>query len=288
MRTQLGTRTARRPVPLRPSVWCVLLALLVAVAAVACSDDGGDDDDAGSGETSTTVPADTEAAAEPLAILVTNDDGVGSEGIDVLVQGLAGLPDVTVTVVAPAENETGSSDTTTPSSVPVEDTATASGYEAVAVQGFPADSVIYALDGLGLEPDLVVSGINEGQNIGDAVELSGTVGAARTAARRGLPALAVSAGLADLVDYETAVELALDWVEEHRDDLSPFEGQVVSINVPSCTEGEVRGVVEVPVGSGLGLEVAPDCTSALTEPVDDVEAFANGYASLSEVGTGDG
>ena len=79
-----------------------------------------------------------------------------------------------------------------------------------------------ALDELGLTPDLVVSGINEGQNLGPVVDLSGTVGAARAAARRGVPALAVSQGFGQDLDYEVAAGLVTDWIEAHADALRRF------------------------------------------------------------------
>ena len=144
---------------------------------------------------------------EPLTILVTNDDGIGAPGIDVLVNALLEIEDVEVHIVAPAENQSGSSDKTTAGGAPYADGATASGVEGTAVEGFPADTIAVALDELGLEPDLVVSGVNEGQNIGPLAYASGTVGAGRAAVRRGIPAIAGSAGFAAGADYELAAEL---------------------------------------------------------------------------------
>ena len=130
-----------------------------------------------------------------LDILVTNDDGYAAPGIDALVERLRALPGVKLTVVAPATNQSGTSDRTTPgpvSALTATEVTTASGYAATAVAGFPADSVNYALDVLKLSPDLVVSGSNAGQNLGVVAPISGTVGAARTAVRRGVPGVAVS------------------------------------------------------------------------------------------------
>jgi 5'-nucleotidase len=256
----------------------------VAVLAAACSaDDGG-----GASSTTATTGAPgtttTTAAPEPLRVLVTNDDGVAAEGIDALVEALRALPDVEVTVVAPDENKSGSGDQTTAGDLVTAAATTASGYPATAVTGFPADSVVWAL-GNGAEPHLVVSGVNEGQNIGPLTTISGTVGAALTAARRGIPALAVSAGAGDPVDYETGIEAAIDWIVEHRDALlaGTADLDVTTINSPTCPTGEVRGVVEVPTALDRGgrslTEV--DCASTLTDPADDIDAFANGYVSLS-------
>jgi 5'-nucleotidase len=226
-----------------------------------------------------------------LRVLVTNDDGVAAPGIDAFVRGLRRLDRVQVTVVAPAANQSGTSDRTTPGPLTTAEATTASGYKAIAVQGFPADTVNFALDGgIPRTPHLVASGINEGQNLGPVVSVSGTVGAARTAVRRGVPAVAVSQGLAKPPDYAAGVREAIKWVKKHRkaltrkDPAAPTE--VANINVPTCTAGKVRGLVEVPSATSGDITVTPDCTSTLKDPPDDLVAFANGYAALSEVPPG--
>ncbi|MEY3361923.1 MAG: hypothetical protein RL531_1642 [Actinomycetota bacterium] len=160
---------------MRRRVTTTLSVLTLAVTLVAC---GGSDDDAG-GE-----PTQPTARIPNLEILVTNDDGYAAPGIDALVERLRDLPGVEITVVAPATNQSGTSDRTTPgdvSALTAAKVATTSGYPATAVTGFPADSVNYALDVLDLDPDLVVAGSNAGQNLGVVAPISGTVGAARTA-----------------------------------------------------------------------------------------------------------
>jgi 5'-nucleotidase len=262
---------------------------LVACAAVVfagCSDDSSDSGDAP--ETNEAEQTTTTAAPEPLRILVTNDDGIGAEGIDELVEGLRGLPDVEVTVVAPATNQSGSGGKVTGGTLTASDATTASGYEATAVEGFPADTIVWALDQGGIEspPDLVVSGINEGQNLGPITNISGTVGAARAAATRGIPALALSQGLGAAIDYEHAVELALEWVEEWRASESSAP-EVESINVPTCGTGEVRELLELPVATDAGersvLSADVDCTVTVPAPADDLDGFNAGHATLSVV-----
>ena len=108
-----------------------------------------------------------------------------------------------------------------------------------------------AFDELGLTPDLVVSGINEGQNLGPVVDLSGTVGAARAGVRKGVPALAVSQGIGQDLDYEVAAGLVVDWIEENLDALRAGEVPtdiVANLNVPTCDTGELRGQLDVGVG----------------------------------------
>ena len=89
--------------------------------------------------------AKTTKNVKPLRVLVSNDDGVRAPGIDALVKALRKLPKVTVTVVAPAANQSGTGGKTTPGALTATRTTTKSGYPAIAVKGFPADSVNYAL-----------------------------------------------------------------------------------------------------------------------------------------------
>jgi 5'-nucleotidase len=230
----------------------------------------------------------------PLRILVTNDDGYAAAGIDALVEAVRKVPGVKVTVIAPAENKSGTGSSTTPGTLTTTDTATASGYPAVAVAGFPADTVIYALEqgGLPKKPNVVLSGINQGQNVGVAVDLSGTVGAAKAAAARGIPALAVSQGVraGGDPDYATGVKQALRWLKQHRKALTPKKGKKVAVvldnlNVPSCTTGQLRGLIEVPVaGSDVqGIADPQDCASTVTNPPNDVDALKAGYATITEL-----
>jgi 5'-nucleotidase len=243
--------------------------------------------------TTTEAPTTTTEAPEILRILVTNDDGIGAPGITALADALAELPDVEVTVVAPAENQSGTSDSTTPTTPTAVPAQTASGREGHAVPGFPADSVNAAFDQVLPElPHVVVSGTNEGQNIGPFVDLSGTVGAARTAARRGVPALAVSQGLGEPPAFAESVELAVAWVEEHREELlahtpgDPVD-TIDNINAPTCTAGEVRGLVEVTTATDFGAQdpFGPvDCTVTTEGATTDVEGFFTGYAVIATLG----
>lgn len=232
--------------------------------------------------TTTSVPAERD-----LHILVTNDDGVRAEGIDTLVRALNGVEGVDVTVVAPAGQQSGTGGKATAGPLTRRPAKTASGHAAIAVDGFPADTIRVALDDLGLEPDLVISGINEGQNLGPLVEISGTVGAARAAARRGIPALAVSQGLGEPLDFAEGAAIVVRWLEEHRDALALGEvpaDVVVNLNVPSCDAGEVRGTLEVALAPDLdGFAATTDCTSTATGFTEDVAAFGNGFATITDV-----
>jgi 5'-nucleotidase len=259
-----------------------LLAAVVSLAlfAGACSSSSD------TSSSSDSVAVATTAAPEPFRILVTNDDGVGAPGINAVVNGLLTIPNVEVTVVAPATNQSGSGSKTTDGPLTVTDATTESGYPAKAVTGFPADSIVWAIDqgGIDFTPDLVVSGINSGQNTGAATDLSGTVGAARAAVQRGIPALASSQGFPQeggSYDWPVGVQEVLGWVSANRDQLQTTT--VASLNIPTCNgQGTVKAVTVLPIGTELVLD-AQDCLSALTAPANDVIGFQNGYVTLTAV-----
>ncbi|QXC62144.1 hypothetical protein KSP35_04860 [Aquihabitans sp. G128] len=269
----------------------------------ACSSDGSDakaattTEAAPAGSTTTAAgPTDSTTttaapASEPLKILVSNDDGYSAEGISTLVDGLQTLDDVEVTVVAPLDQRSGTGGKTTEGTLAVSDVELKSGFAAKAVDGFPADTIRAAYDDLGLDPDLVITGINEGQNLGPLVNASGTVGAARAAVARGVPALATSSGLGQPVDYDAAVPFVLDWVKQHREAIEAGDepAAVTNLNVPSCATGEVRDLVETETDldgkAGDALKGTQDCSG--TDPADeaagDITEFTAGFATLSPV-----
>lgn len=235
---------------------------------------------------------------ETLRILVTNDDGVAAEGIDVLVEALASDPANEVVVCAPDGNRSGSGDMTGPSercgNLSVFSTTTRSGYPSTAIDGCPADAVNYALDSLypdGAGPDVVIAGINEGQNISAVISsLSGTVGAAKTAARRGVPALASSQGLTGTdvhPDYPAGAEAVLSWLGQRRSALAAGTASTTadSVNIPTCTAGSIRGTLTgLPLATSAEGALDPqNCESTLEDPSDDVQAFVNGFTTVTTV-----
>lgn len=278
----------------------VVIAAAVALVTGAC----GSDDDAASSTTTEAPAADvttttgesatTSAPApegETLRILVGNDDGVGAPGIDVLVEALRKLPDTEIVVVAPKDNQSGTGSNRTEGGVEVVDATTLSGYPAKSVAGFPYDTMVWALDegGVAERPHLVVTGVNQGANIGPLVDISGTIGAARAAAQRGIPALASSQGIATEPDYASGADLVVEWIGEHRDALlaGTETVQVTSLNIPTCPVGAIRGVVTVPVAADAGGRelFTSNCESTSPEPADDIDGFSNGYATSSVVPT---
>ncbi|NLA35964.1 MAG: survival protein SurE [Actinobacteria bacterium] len=283
-----------------------LLARLAsaAVLLVGCADDGGE---AATDEPAeTTAPQSDEATAasasdgaesaaspsdgsETLVVLVSNDDGIASEGIDAVVNELSALEDVEVLVYAPAEQQSGQGGKFTEGGATAEPGQTRSGVAGVAVNGFPADAVNYAFDVDGVKPHVVISGMNHGANLGAFVEVSGTVGAARSAVRRGVPALASSMGSTDTVHWDLGATFVTDWVREHRDALlagtAPVE--VVNLNVPTCAAGEVRGAIEVATDyqASDASMLAANCTSTEAAGDSDIVAFSRGYVTWSVLST---
>jgi 5'-nucleotidase len=253
-------------------------ALLLAAVLIGCSSDSS------TSSSTTTEPEKT------IEILVTNDDGYNAEGIDAVVEGLRALPGVRVTVVAPATNQSGKGSAVTDGALTVTSGTTKSGHEAKAVAGTPADTIIWAIDqkGISFTPDLVISGINAGANMGPAVELSGTVGAARAAVQRGIPALAASQGpLTAPFDFPAGVKQVIAWFEANRAAIADGTMQrttVSNLNIPSCAAGSVRGQKDEPLATNTdGYGSAPDCTSTASDPANDIAAYLVGFAPLTQV-----
>lgn len=192
----------------------------------------------------TAAPAQTQP---PLRILITNDDGVSSEGIAALVAALRPVADVVV--AAPAENNSGGSQSITIIGKPfrVDTVATTDGVPHFGVRGTPADSVIFGLLGPGKDRpfDLVISGINKGENVGNAVPVSGTIGAARQAVMMGVPAIAVSQQyrMGGDYDFTLAARYTAALAQQlHR--MGKAAPSFVNVNVPT----KAKGVKLVPTG----------------------------------------
>jgi len=243
--------------------------------------------------TATARPPTTSTAGDPpLSIMVTNDDGYDSAGLDAVVEYLRKLDGVTVTVVAPATNESGSGDKTTDGKLTVKTAKTASGYRAKAVEGYPADTVHWALDGgMAAKPDLVVSGANAGQNYATLIDNSGTIGAAATAAREGVPAIALSQGEpadGQHYDFKAGVAALKAYLAKHLGAIRDGDGpMLVSINVPTCPKGKKvkAAVYERPAEKEKGRDFgAPSpCNGKPAKPTDDVDAFNAGHVVITNL-----
>jgi 5'-nucleotidase len=172
-----------------------------------------------------------------MHFLISNDDGIDARGIQVLAEYLRPLGKVTI--VAPDQNRSGASNSLTlDSPVRIREIA-ANRYR---VTGTPSDCVHIALTGLlDKDPDIVVSGINSGANLGDDVIYSGTVAAAMEGRFLGLPAIAVSLVFSERPEhYETAATAVSLLVERLRMDPLPAD-TILNINVPDLPWEQIKG-----------------------------------------------
>jgi len=194
-----------------------------------------------------------------MNILLTNDDGIMAPGILAMYRELTKLGDVTVIAPEQVQSATGHGITITAplltSTVTIENAFTG-----IAVDGRPADCVKLAIGQLlPKRPDLVVSGLNSGANVGINVIYSGTVAAAIEAAFLGLPSIAVSLHLAREVetDYKRAAAFALDAIRLVLD-AGIKGGEVINVNIPALRADQ----------SPAGIKVVRQCTRAFIDTYD--------------------
>lgn len=171
-----------------------------------------------------------------MHILISNDDGYLAPGLQMVEQELAKI--ARVTVVAPDRNRSGASNSLTLQR-PLRAEMTPQGY--YKVDGTPTDCVHLAITGLlDEEPDMVVSGINAGANLGDDVIYSGTVAAATEGRFLGLPALAVSIASFENQIYQSAA-IATRKIVQHLMQHPLANDTILNINVPNKEWSEIRG-----------------------------------------------
>jgi 5'-nucleotidase len=233
-----------------------------------------------------------------VRVLVTNDDGVHAPGITALAKAIAAAGYETL-VVAPKEDSSGSGAAIGPVHVGQSleyDTLSVAGLEDVPVYGIdgpPALCVLLSrIGGFGTPPDVVVSGINPGNNTGRSILHSGTVGAAMTAASFGVSGLAVSIGSAseDEPLWDTACAFgvaALEWL------VGAPSKTILNVNVPNIPMADVAGVRLArlaPFGtvrtaivqSGEGrLDVELRATEDQLDPDTDTALVLAGYVAVT-------
>ncbi|MFI2102228.1 5'/3'-nucleotidase SurE [Isoptericola sp. NPDC019693] len=237
-----------------------------------------------------------------MLALVTNDDGIDSPGLGVLARCAVALG-LDVVVAAPREESSGASAALHGAE---EDgrLAVAShpspgvpeGVLSLAVAADPAlIAFVAAYGAFGEVPDVVLSGVNRGPNVGNAVLHSGTVGAALTGAALGMRSLAVSLDAADPVHWDTAENVAthaLAWLLGR-----PLSRRTLNINVPDLPRDRLRGLRQAPLAtfgavhariarndddpSDPGLVVRYEGTERSTEPDSDAGLLARGWATAS-------
>jgi 5'/3'-nucleotidase len=193
-----------------------------------------------------------------MRVLLTNDDGIAAEGLHALRRALAELDDVVTNVIVPDSNRSATARSiTTRSPLSVEEVELDDGGTAYATDGTPVDCVRFGELGLvGERPDLIVSGINHGSNLGDDITYSGTVAAALEALVLGLPGIAVSQQshareldfrIGRRFEFDTAAAFTARIVAELESVPLPA-GTLLSINVPA---GQPAGVEVTRLGKRI-------------------------------------
>ena len=228
-----------------------------------------------------------------MKILISNDDGYRAEGLQALTHALGSLAEVTV--VAPDRNRSGASNSLT-LDVPLRVFEFEKDRYFVG-NGTPTDCVHLAISGLfDYDHDMVVSGINDGPNLGDDVLYSGTVAAAVEGRFLGLPAIAISLAIEPNSGrhFATAARVASELVM--RVQRSPLQSAILNVNVPDVPYEALKGFRATRLGfrhrserivksedprgrpvywvgpAGLGQDVGPGT---------DFEAVASGYVSVT-------
>ena len=206
-----------------------------------------------------------------MRVLLTNDDGIAASGLQALRRALVGLEGLEVVTIAPDSNRSATARSiTTRAPLAVEQITFEDGNVGYATDGTPVDCVRFAELGLGGgRPDLIVSGINHGANLGDDITYSGTVAAALEGIVLGIPAIALSqqsAGggmgyVSGRFDFTVAAEFSARLVDRLRSEAMP-EATLINVNFPGV---EVTGV-EV---TSLGKRIYNDELKLLDEPATD-------------------
>lgn len=226
-----------------------------------------------------------------MRILLSNDDGYFAPGIAALVKAVSDL--ATVTVVAPEQDRSGASNSLTLDR-PLSLRRAPSGF--YFVNGTPTDCVHLAVTGmLDERPDMVLSGINLGANMGDDTIYSGTVAAATEGYLLGVPAIAVSLVGKHGEHFETAARVARDLVQRFQ--RQDFGGPVLlNVNVPDVPYEELKGLRVTRLGRRHKAEpvvkqlsprgetvywVGPAGEAADAGEGTDFHAVAEGYVSVT-------
>lgn len=230
-----------------------------------------------------------------MKILISNDDGYRSDGIRRLTAALAALADVTVTVMAPDRNRSGASNSLT-LDVPLRVTQVEPGIYYVA--GTPTDCVHLAISGFfDHDHDIVVSGVNDGANLGDDVLYSGTVAAAVEGRFLGLPAVAISlcTQSGSHAHFDTGAQVGARLVRQLL--RSPLDRSLIlNVNVPDRPYQELAGFRTTRLGFRHRSEpvlkardprgrpvywVGPAGREQDAGPGTDFDAVAEGFVSVT-------
>ncbi|MDF1678597.1 MAG: 5'/3'-nucleotidase SurE [Legionellaceae bacterium] len=197
-----------------------------------------------------------------MRILISNDDGVQAPGIRILAETLTDIADIYV--MAPDRNRSGASNSLTLSN-PLRVRELDNGY--YSIEGTPTDCVHLALTGFfKFNFDMVISGINDGANLGDDVLYSGTVAAAMEGRNLGFPAIAVSLAGRPVEHYETAAAVVKHLAAKLKSD--PLRSQtILNINVPNVPLNKLQGIEVTRLGTRHAAERTVETTDPRGRPI---------------------
>ena len=241
----------------------------------------------------------TSGAQRPYRILVTNDDGVRAPGILAVAQALQSLGEITI--AAPSENQSGKGHSIiTSDPIFVDEVTLTSGLRGYSIIATPATCVKVGVRALMTSrPDLVVSGINRGYNLGMVTYVSGTIGAAREAALMGIPAIASSLS-AEETNYAAAADIVRQVAEMvHQRGLEA--GVLLNVNVPPGPQTAMKGMRVTRQSAQSGEERFEEQRSPTgrrmfwsiwKDPTGDVEgtdvwATEHGFAAITPLRAGE-
>ncbi len=195
-----------------------------------------------------------------MNILLTNDDGILAPGISALAGAVSDMGKIIV--VAPETTQSAAAHSITLNDPLVcTKVELANGVKGFSVNGRPADCVKLALveilpkeSELFDKPDIVISGINAGANVGINVLYSGTVAAAIEAAFFNIPAMAISLAIRDKLNFDCASEIARNVIRKIIDSGLLTPGSVINVNIPECEDGKPKGIKVVPQSTQAGID----------------------------------
>ncbi len=212
-----------------------------------------------------------------MRILLSNDDGYFAPGLAALHAALTPLAEITV--VAPERDKSGASNSLTLDR-PLSLRQAPNGF--YFITGTPTDCVHMAVTGLlGFVPDMVVSGINSGSNMGDDTIYSGTVAAATEGYLLGIPSIAISMAGHEARHYETAAWVASELVQRHQRNqlISPV---LLNVNVPDVAREELKGFEVTRLGKRHKAEPAVKATN----PRGEVVYWIGAAGAVADAGPG--
>ena len=212
-----------------------------------------------------------------MRILLSNDDGYFAPGLACLAQTLSGIAEVTV--VAPERDRSGASNSLTLDR-PLNLRRAASGY--YYVNGTPTDCVHLAVTGMmDVQPDMVISGINAGANMGDDTVYSGTVAAATEGFLLGIPSIAISLEGKTHAHYSAAARVAIDLVRRFEAGIHT-QPWLLNVNVPDLPYESLQGI-EV---TRLGKRHKAESVIKAQNPHGDTVYWVGAAGSAQDAGAG--